>query len=155
VTEDADEALRARGLFVFGLVPLRALDRLPRGFSSEDYERLPRDINRTDFFKRLAQGRTKGICQLDSPGMQSLIKRIKPESLEHVAALSVLFRPGPLNSGLADLYVKRRHQKRPIRYYNLTLMDILEKTYGLILYQEQVMAIGMRLAGFSPEMADG
>lgn len=155
VTEDEEEVLQAKGLFVFGLVPLRDLDRLPRSFSVRDYEGLPLNLKERGVFKRLSRGSTRGGFQLDSPGIQALVKRVKPESLEHIAALIALYRPGPLDSGLTDLYIKRRHQKRPIRYYNLTLMDILEETYGLILYQEQIMAIAKRIAGFSPEMVDG
>lgn len=154
VTEDAEEALQAKGLFVFGLVPLRALEILPSNFSVEDYEDIAGGVDRTDFFERLANGRTAGIYQLDSPGIQTLIKRVRPERLDHVVALLALYRPGPLRSGLVDLYVKRRHQKRPILYHNLSLMDILYKTYGLILYQEQVMSIAERIAVFTPEMAD-
>ncbi len=102
----------------------------------------------------LSSGRTTGIFQLESPGMRNLLLRIKPERFEDVIAILALYRPGPLESGMVDDFIKRKRDPSQVKYDPATLEPILRDTYGVIVYQEQVMAIANRLAGFSLGQAD-
>ena len=102
----------------------------------------------------LASGRTMGIFQLESPGMRNLLLKIKPECFEDLIAILALYRPGPLESGMVDDFIKRKRDPFHITYDPPALEPILKETYGVIVYQEQVMAIANRLAGFSFGQAD-
>ena len=79
------------------------------------------------------------VFQLESSGMRDLIKRLKPTKFEEITALLALYRPGPLNSGMHDEFVDRKHGKSPVTYPHQLLEKVLEETYGVIVYQEQVM----------------
>lgn len=105
-------------------------------------------------FALLGSGSTLGIFQLESSGMKELLIKLKPESFKEIIALVALYRPGPLRSGMVDEYIKRRHGKETIRYETKELEEILKDTYGVIVYQEQVMRIASKLANFSLEDAD-
>ncbi|MEX2352670.1 MAG: DNA polymerase III subunit alpha, partial [Gammaproteobacteria bacterium] len=97
---------------------------------------------------------TTAIFQLESDGMKKLIKRLRPDSFDDLIALVALFRPGPLQSGMVDDFVDRKHGKATVRYPHPALEDILKPTYGVILYQEQVMQIAQVLAGYTLGAAD-
>jgi DNA polymerase-3 subunit alpha len=104
-------------------------------------------------------GKTTGVFQLESSGMQSLIVRLKPDCFEDIIALVALFRPGPLESGMVDNFIARKHGKEKVsypdaQYQHESLKETLEPTYGVILYQEQVMQIAQILAGYSLGQAD-
>jgi DNA polymerase III subunit alpha len=105
-------------------------------------------------FNTLQQGETQGVFQLESAGMTSLVKKLKPDSFEEIIALLALFRPGPLQSKMDVTFVKCKHGLQEIVYLSPQLEPILKETYGVILYQEQVMLIANRLAGFSLAEAD-
>ncbi len=105
-------------------------------------------------FALLGSGSTLGIFQLESSGMKDLLIKLKPENFREVIALVALYRPGPLKSGMVDEYIKRKHGKETIRYEIKELEEILKDTYGVIVYQEQVMRIASKLANFSLEDAD-
>jgi DNA polymerase-3 subunit alpha len=105
-------------------------------------------------FASLGSGSTLGIFQLESSGMRDLLIKLKPENFREIIALVALFRPGPLKSGMVDEYIKRKHGKETIRYDLPELKEILKDTYGVIVYQEQVMRIASSLANFSLEDAD-
>jgi DNA polymerase-3 subunit alpha len=105
-------------------------------------------------FAVLGSGSTLGIFQLESSGMRDLLIKSKPENFKEIIALVALFRPGPLKSGMVDEYIKRKHGKDTIRYDLPELKEILKDTYGVIVYQEQVMRIASSLANFSLEDAD-
>jgi DNA polymerase-3 subunit alpha len=107
-----------------------------------------------EVFALLGSGSTLGIFQLESPGMKDLLIKLKPENFREVIALVALYRPGPLKSGMVDEYIKRKHGKETIRYEIKELEEILKDTYGVIVYQEQVMRIASKLANFSLEDAD-
>jgi DNA polymerase-3 subunit alpha len=111
-------------------------------------------MNDINTFRLLSAGETIGIFQLESRGMRALIKDLKPFNFEEIIALLALYRPGPLESGMVDDFVKRKHKKIPIRYELPELQPILHETYGTILYQEQVMEIASKVAGFSMGQAD-
>ncbi|MFO7885125.1 MAG: DNA polymerase III subunit alpha, partial [Desulfobacteraceae bacterium] len=106
-------------------------------------------------FELLAKADTTGVFQLESSGMKELIARLSPASFSDIVALVALYRPGPLNSGMADTYVERRHGREKVEYLFPELEPILKETYGVILYQEQVMKIAGALANYSMADADG
>jgi DNA polymerase-3 subunit alpha len=105
-------------------------------------------------YKLLSAGQTDGVFQLESQGMKDLVVRLKPENMEDLIALLALYRPGPLGSGMVDDFIKRKRGDTRITYELKQLEDILADTYGVILYQEQVMQIASRLASFSLGDAD-
>ena len=105
-------------------------------------------------FDLLSSGKTMAVFQLESSGMRDLIKRLKPTKFEEIIALLALYRPGPLDSGMHDQFVDRKHGKVPVTYPHEMLESVLSETYGVILYQEQVMQAAQVLAGFSLGQAD-
>ncbi|MBI5183260.1 MAG: DNA polymerase III subunit alpha [Nitrospinae bacterium] len=115
-------------------------------------EEIPLDDRRT--YQLLSDGETMGVFQLESRGMRDLLKKMKPNVFEDIIALLALYRPGPLNSGMVDDFIKRRHGIVPVKYDLPQIEGILKETHGVILYQEQVMKIASDLAGFSMGMAD-
>ncbi|MFP5384369.1 MAG: DNA polymerase III subunit alpha, partial [Gammaproteobacteria bacterium] len=102
----------------------------------------------------LKRGDTTAVFQLESSGMRDLIKRLKPDVFEDIVALVALFRPGPLQSGMVDDFVNRKHGMQKVSYPHPLLEPILKNTYGTILYQEQVMQIAQVLAGYTLGGAD-
>jgi DNA polymerase-3 subunit alpha len=117
-----------------------------------DLSKIPLDDPKV--FELLGLGSTLGIFQLESSGMRDLLMKLKPENFKEIIALVALYRPGPLKSGMVDEYIKRKHGKETIRYDLPELKEILKDTYGVIVYQEQVMRIASSLANFSLEDAD-
>ncbi len=104
-----------------------------------------------DLFRR---ARTSGIFQFESSGMQDILRRLKPERFEDLVALNALYRPGPIGGGLIDDFIKRRHGKIKVEYPHPLLEDILRETYGVIVYQEQVMQIASAMGGYTLGEAD-
>ncbi|MEK7679027.1 MAG: DNA polymerase III subunit alpha, partial [Deltaproteobacteria bacterium] len=102
----------------------------------------------------VASGRTNGIFQLESTGMKELLRKLRPETFEDLIAACALYRPGPLQSGMVDDFINRKQKKTAMQYDVPELKGILENTYGVIVYQEQVMEIAKVLAGFTPGEAD-
>jgi DNA polymerase-3 subunit alpha len=111
-------------------------------------------LNDKDTYKLLSDARTFGVFQLESSGLRDILRKLKPEAFEDVIALVALYRPGPLGSGMVDDFIKRKHGTVPIKNIVPQLDDILKETYGVILYQEQVMKIASVLGGFSMGAAD-
>ncbi len=107
-----------------------------------------------DTFKLLQRADTVGVFQVESPGMRQLLKDLVPTTFADIVAVLALYRPGPLGSGMVKDFVERKHGRRKITYYDDRLKDILEETYGAIVYQEQVMRISMTMSGFSAAKAD-
>jgi len=105
-------------------------------------------------YRFLSNGKTKAIFQLESGGMQKLIKELEPTLFDDIVALLALYRPGPLNAGMHHTFVARRHEREEVDYPHDMLTDILKPTYGVILYQEQVMQIAQVMAGYSLGGAD-
>ena len=106
-------------------------------------------------FKMLASGNTDGVFQLESAGMKKLVKDLRPTVFEDLGALVALFRPGPLGSGMVDMFVKRKHGELPITYAHPLLEEVLKDTYGTMVYQEQIMQIFQILADYTLGGADG
>ncbi len=117
-----------------------------------DWRRIPLDDPGT--YALLRQADTVGVFQLESAGMRDLLRKIAPDRFEDIAAINALFRPGPLKSGMVQDFIERKHGRRPLESLHPKLVEILRETYGVILYQEQVMRIASELAGFSLGEAD-
>ncbi len=129
--------------------------------------RLIRDRHKPDFdlttiplddqvtFKLLQDAKAIGVFQLESTGMRELLRKLHPTIFEDIIALIALYRPGPMGAGMLDDFVKRKHNPLMIKYDHPILEPILKETYGVILYQEQVMRIATDMGGFTPGQADG
>ncbi len=117
-----------------------------------DINNIPLDDRQT--YKLLSSGKTAGVFQLESSGMRELLIKMEPDRFDDLIALVALYRPGPLGSGMVDDFIKRKKGLVPVTYSPQELKDILEETYGVILYQEQVMRISNRIAGFTMGQAD-
>jgi DNA polymerase-3 subunit alpha len=113
---------------------------------------LPLDDART--FELISSGDTTGVFQLESRGFRDMLRRLKPKRLEDIIAANALYRPGPLQSGTTDNYISRKNGVEPVAYIHPALKEVLEETYGVIVYQEQVMQAARILAGFSMAEAD-
>jgi DNA polymerase-3 subunit alpha len=128
-----------------------------RAESALDIDRVPLDD--PEVFRMLQSGDTTAVFQLESRGMKELIKNLRPDCFEDIIALVALFRPGPLQSGMVENFIDRKHGREPLaypdaQYQHEWLKPILEPTYGIILYQEQVMQIAQVLAGYTLGGAD-
>ncbi|MDR1554481.1 MAG: DNA polymerase III subunit alpha, partial [Campylobacteraceae bacterium] len=113
---------------------------------------IPLDDSKT--YQLLEEAKTMGVFQLESKGLRDLIRKLKPSSIDDIIALIALYRPGPMGSGMLDDFVNRKHGKTAIVYDHPLQVPILKSTYGVILYQEQVMKMSVVLAGFTPGEAD-
>jgi DNA polymerase-3 subunit alpha len=109
------------------------------------------DLDLTDekTFNLLQKGETAGVFQLESNGLKDVLRRLKPTCFEEIIAVNALYRPGPLSSGMVDDFIERKHGRQSINYFFNELEGILKDTYGVIVYQEQVMQIASKLAGYS------
>ena len=105
-------------------------------------------------YELFSKARTDGVFQFESEGMKDILRRLRPEKFEDLVALNALYRPGPIGGGLIDEFIKRRHGKVEVEYPHPLLEPILKETYGVIVYQEQVMQIASALAGYSLGEAD-
>lgn len=105
-------------------------------------------------FQMLSRGEGVGVFQLESSGMRSILRELKPNAFEDIVALVALYRPGPLGSGMVEDFIQRKHGQTQVDYFHPDLEPILKETYGVILYQEQVMMIARIMAGYSLGQAD-
>ncbi len=112
------------------------------------------DINDPKVYEYIGTGETLGLFQIESTGMRDLAKKLKPDGFEDVIAMLALYRPGPMESGMLDDFVERKHGRAEITYMFPELEPILKPTYGVIVYQEQVMQIVQTIGGFSLGGAD-
>ncbi|MDI6733117.1 MAG: DNA polymerase III subunit alpha, partial [Planctomycetota bacterium] len=160
ITQYPMEALQTIGLLkvdLLGIVTLdiidKTIDLVEKNRSIKlDINNIPLDDRKT--YELLSRGETKGIFQLESPGMRDILQKLKPKGFEDIIAILALYRPGPLKSGLVDNYIRSRHHPDEISYPHPSLEPLLKETNGIILYQEQVMRIANRLGGFSPAESD-
>jgi len=164
VTQLDKDDVEALGLVKFDFLGLRTLTiiakavktidakRLAQGLAPLAMETLPIDDEKA--YQLLKSCRTTALFQLESRGMKDLILRLQPDKFEEIVALVALFRPGPLQSGMVDDFINRKHGRARIEYPHEVLAPILRPTYGVILYQEQVMQIAQVLAGYSLGRAD-
>lgn len=157
---DKDD-VEAAGLVKFDFLGLRTLTiiddaiRMIKQVNPDiNIEILHIPLNDPKTFELLQSGQTTAVFQLESRGMQELIARLKPDCFEDIVALVALFRPGPLQSGMVDDFIDRKQGRAPIVYLHPDLEPILKPTYGVILYQEQVMQIAQVLANYTLGAAD-
>ena len=164
VTQFDKDDVETIGLVKFDFLGLRTLTiidwalktvnrrRQRAGEPPIELDKLPMDDPET--FSLLQACRTTAVFQLESRGMKDLIRKLVPDSFDEIVALVALFRPGPLESGMVGDYIDRKHGRAVVRYPHPALEHILKPTYGVILYQEQVMQIAQELAGYTLGAAD-
>lgn len=117
-----------------------------------DWSRIPLDDQKT--MSLFGDGRTEAIFQFESAGMQEICRRLKPRELEDLAALNALYRPGPLDGGMVDDFIARHRGEKRVQYIVPQMKDILRNTYGILVYQEQIMQLAQNLAGYTLGEAD-
>ncbi len=169
VTQFDKNDVEDAGLVKFDFLGLRTLTILQWAIEIADEKLIKQGKDRINIdripledptaFKVLLAAQTTAVFQLESSGMKSLIEKLKPDCFEDIIALVALFRPGPLQSGMVDNFIERKHGREKVSYpdetwQHLDLQPILEPTYGIILYQEQVMQIAQVLAGYTLGGAD-
>ena len=148
------------GLVKFDFLGLKTLTLLQKivdqveKSTGQKIDLLSLNQNDSKVFDMLSRGETHGVFQLESSGMRDLVIRLKPSHFEDIIALVALYRPGPLGSGMVDDFIDRKHGRTSIQYDLDQLEPILNETYGVILYQEQVMQIASKLASYSLGEAD-
>ena len=160
VTQYKMEDIQKIGLLKMDFLGLKTLSLIDKTlFLIKKTKNIDIDINNINLddketFKMLSEGECLGVFQLESSGMRELVINLKPTKFEDLIALLALYRPGPLQSGMVNDFVESRNGRKKISYLHPSLEKILESTYGIILYQEQVMRIASELAGFSMSEAD-
>ncbi len=164
VTQFDKDDLEALGLVKFDFLGLRNLTTIDKAVKSINAQRqrngeAPLEINQLPLndaqtYALLKSCKTTALFQLESRGMKELIQRLQPDNFEEIVALVALFRPGPLQSGMVEDFIARKHGRARIEYPHASLEPILKPTYGVILYQEQVMQIARVLSGYSLGKAD-
>ena len=160
VTQYAMTELESIGFLkidLLGLKNLTLIDRTVKLIKQKhqitlDMNKLPFDDART--FSLICEGKTSGVFQLESDGLKEVLRKLRPEKFEDIIAVNALYRPGPLGSGMVDDFIERKHGRQKINYLLPELEPILEETYGVIVYQEQVMKITSVIAGYSLGEAD-
>jgi DNA polymerase-3 subunit alpha len=162
---DMDDLVQI-GLVKFDFLGLKTLTIIAKAVAAINAERAKRteepldiaaiEVDDRKTYDLLQRCQTTAIFQLESRGMRDLIKRLKPDHFDDLVAILALFRPGPLQSGMVDDFIERKHGRnaRPIDYLHPSLEPVLRPTYGVILYQDQVMRIAQTLAGYSLGAAD-
>jgi len=158
VTQYNWKLVEAAGLVKFDFLGLKtltvlqkAVDLVKRGRGIDvDLAKLPLDDRKT--FEILAKADTVGVFQLESTGMRESLKRLKPDRFEDIIAMVALYRPGPMDN--IPTYINRKHGEEPVDYLHSLLEPILKETYGVIIYQEQVIQIAQAMAGYTLGQAD-
>ncbi|HIK17998.1 MAG TPA: DNA polymerase III subunit alpha [Leptolyngbyaceae cyanobacterium M33_DOE_097] len=131
----------------------KTLDLVQQTHNTEiDLDRLPLDDPST--YRLLARGELEGVFQLESSGMRQIVRDLKPSGLEDISSVLALYRPGPLDAGLIPKFINRKHGREAIDYAHDILKPILNETYGIMVYQEQIMKIAQDMAGYSLGQAD-
>jgi DNA polymerase III subunit alpha len=160
VTQYKMEDVQEIGLLKMDFLGLRTLSLIDKAlFLIKKTKNIEININEVKLddkttYKMLKEGDCLGVFQLESSGMRELVVNLKPDKFEDLVALLALYRPGPLQSGMVNDFVESKNGRKKIKYPHPSLKPILEDTYGIILYQEQVMGIASELAGFSMSEAD-
>jgi DNA polymerase-3 subunit alpha len=159
-TQYAMDAVETIGLLKMDFLGLKTLTLMhdvvrlveAAGGGRIDLDELPLDDPAT--YELFGRGATSGVFQFESSGMQDILRRLKPDRFEDLIAINALYRPGPIKSGMIDEFIKARHGRKKVEYPLPQLEAVLAETYGVIVYQEQVMKIASVLAGFSLGEAD-
>lgn len=160
ITQFPKETVEDIGLLKMDILGLRTLTVIDRAIEiikktrniDIDIDNLPLDDEKV--YELLSKGQTIGVFQLESDGLRRILSELKPERFEDIIAVIALYRPGPLGSGMVEDFINCKHGKQKIEYIHPLLENILAETYGVILYQEQVMRIAEELANFTLGEAD-
>jgi DNA polymerase-3 subunit alpha len=164
VTQFAMKEVEKAGLVKFDFLGLKTLtvihtavglinqQRAAAGQPPFDIARIP--VEDPGVYEMISRGDTTGVFQAESSGFREILKKLKPDKLEDIVAAVALYRPGPLEGGMVDDFIDRKHGKKAVQYIHPELATILQDTYGVIVYQEQVMQIAQVLAGYSLGRAD-
>ncbi|MEM8504480.1 MAG: DNA polymerase III subunit alpha [Cyanobacteria bacterium P01_D01_bin.1] len=160
ITQYYMEDVEAIGLLKMDFLGLRNLTMIQKAVNhiesrhniEIDLDALPLDDPKT--YELLAGGELAGVFQLESSGMRQIVKELKPSGLEDISSVLALYRPGPLDAGLIPKFIDRKHGREKIDYAHKILEPILKETYGIMVYQEQIMKIAQDLAGYSLGRAD-
>jgi len=154
------KACEALGLIKFDFLGVKTLTiidntlKLIKSIEGKDLDINAIPLDDCKVYELLCQGDTDGVFQLESEGMKELLRRLKPSNFNDLIAVLALYRPGPLRGGLVDQYIETKHGRRKPEYLHPLLEPILKETYGVIVYQEQVMEIARALAGYTLGEAD-
>jgi DNA polymerase-3 subunit alpha len=162
VTQFAMKEVEKAGLVKFDFLGLKTLTVIQTAVKLVNQHRPPGDefdinlIDRADadVYKMISRGDTTGVFQLESSGFREMLKKLKPDCLEDIVAAGALYRPGPLEGGMVDQYIDVKHGRKSADYMHPSLEPVLKDTYGVIVYQEQVMQIAQVLAGYTLGGAD-
>jgi DNA polymerase-3 subunit alpha len=162
VTQFAMKEVEKAGLVKFDFLGLKTLTVIQTAVKLINQQRpadSPFDIDLIrkddpDVYKMIARGDTTGVFQLESSGFREILKKLKPDCLEDIVAAVALYRPGPLEGGMVDDFIDRKHGRKKVEYPHPWLEPVLKDTYGVIVYQEQVMQIAQVLGGYSLGGAD-
>ncbi len=162
VTQFAMKEVEKAGLVKFDFLGLKTLTVIQTAVKLINQQRPPGDefdidlIHKTDVetFKMIARADTTGVFQLESSGFREMLKKLKPDCLEDIIAAVALYRPGPLEGGMVDDFIDRKHGRKKVEYPHPLLAEVLADTYGVIVYQEQVMQIAQVMGGYSLGGAD-
>jgi DNA polymerase-3 subunit alpha len=164
VTQFAMKEVEKAGLIKFDFLGLKTLtvihtavglinlQRARAGQGPFDIARIP--VEDPGVYEMISRGDTTGVFQAESSGFREILKKLKPDKLEDIVAAVALYRPGPLEGGMVDDFIDRKHGRKAVQYIHPDLATILHDTYGVIVYQEQVMQIAQVLAGYSLGRAD-
>ncbi len=164
ITQFAKDEVEAAGLVKFDFLGLKtltviqnALDLINRNHRRPDGKTLEREhipLHDEKMWQLMAKGDTAGVFQMESSGFTEMVMKLKPSCFEDVIAAGALYRPGPLDSGMVDVFINRKHGREPVTYPHPALEPVLKDTYGVIVYQEQVMQISQVLGGYTLGRAD-
>jgi DNA polymerase-3 subunit alpha len=162
VTQFAKDEVEKAGLVKFDFLGLKTLTVIANAVKminrslppAEQVEiaRIPVDDRKT--YELITRGETAGVFQMESSGFTEMVKKLKPSCFEDIIAAGALYRPGPLDAGMVDRFIDRKHGREKVAYPHPSLEAILKETYGVIVYQEQVMQISQVLSGYSLGRAD-
>ncbi|WP_208346621.1 DNA polymerase III subunit alpha, partial [Aetokthonos hydrillicola] len=179
ITQYFMEDLEALGLLKMDFLGLRNLTTIQRtidlihenrGFKIDPYDitsqerkaqkilakgelnTLPKDVKKT--YELLEASELEGVFQLESSGMRQIVRDLKPSNIEDISSILALYRPGPLDAGLIPKFINRKHGREKIEYEHSILEPVLDETYGIMVYQEQIMKIAQDMAGYSLGQAD-
>ncbi len=144
------EALGLLKMDFLGLKNLSVIDKIIKKAGCIKFNDIPLDDTKT--YELFSSGNLDGVFQFESTGMKRFIEKLKPDKIDDLIAAVALYRPGPMQN--IESYVARRHKKEKITYIHDDLKDVLSSTYGIIIYQEQIMQIAVKMAGFSYAEAD-
>jgi DNA polymerase-3 subunit alpha len=162
ISQFAMKEAELAGLVKFDFLGLKTLTVLDRTVKIINAKRDPKDhldliklrFDDPAVYKMLSSGDTAGVFQLESSGMQDMLRELKPDQMNDIVAALALYRPGPIQAGMVEDYIERKHGRKPVVYPHPSLVDALKDTYGCMVYQEEIMEIAKVFSGYTLAQAD-